>query len=657
MECDSHLLSGNEDIHNTYASVLESCKESTPTEVIKEYIQPLLTLDETFSAEIATWSLLSTLCQIQSSTPLDKYRLLKSWICNLSVPENLQRRIAEHIHLEKEVNEEFMGIVSRNRILQTGDDTQIMRRKNIEGKERRESIYRKHYELLRNDQLDFVHFNQPVDPTYLFVLDQYTKTLNAVRAGQTLEDYPPSARKSWREYAEHKLKDSSLGLYEKAVYSTIAGNTQYLYDTVSYTWEDVIWAYVNQQIENILNTDQLKASSYPFTFPPSIINQALSKDTVLDTNNPSVFFHQVQSALLGNTMNDFIDKLYNGLINHIWSPSMTIGEDKSIRDNILRFMACLILFGRRFLDWEKDEKSTALIIAYISLFPKDQPANIPLLINYYLELPMSHQIDEFTSLLLIYKENDAEFQSILDTGYEKGVDMKSVIDRASLHFMKQGLDKIQHKRLHRFIEDVSDEVFADTYPEFDVAIRCLLSGNYNHEKTYERINEILRLFLQQCKLDYVREIIYMVRKNSPYDLDSSLQYKSAYNEHLNEFNSYGAFIDLYDNYRRFNDTLQKKPIDYDPFEKKGTSMEWNDKVFEIVTILKPLFTSLLSGWLQKATNIDEKNKALQNIRQIYIPDIIVMYNEFLRHCVKDSCIKKILDDGKSKRNHSELNTH
>lgn len=50
-------------------------------------------------------------------------------------------------------------------------------------------------------------------------------------------------------------KQKSSGKYRKALLDVLAGKSNELYDTtICNTWEDVIWAYLNEKVETMLDT-------------------------------------------------------------------------------------------------------------------------------------------------------------------------------------------------------------------------------------------------------------------------------------------------------------------------------------------------------------------------------------------------------------------
>ena len=48
------------------------------------------------------------------------------------------------------------------------------------------------------------------------------------------------------------------------------------------TYEDVIWAYLNEQIQNMLDKSTLETSESSIDIPKEIVELALKKDTFLE---------------------------------------------------------------------------------------------------------------------------------------------------------------------------------------------------------------------------------------------------------------------------------------------------------------------------------------------------------------------------------------
>lgn len=97
--------------------------------------------------------------------------------------------------------------------------------------------------------------------------------------------------------------------YKRAVYATLAGESNELYDTVCDTWEDVIWAYLNERLECLMDRDQICTSNSSVLLN-EIKQVASRKDTIMDKHDPRILFHYIQSAILSNSTQDMIKKIY-----------------------------------------------------------------------------------------------------------------------------------------------------------------------------------------------------------------------------------------------------------------------------------------------------------------------------------------------------------
>jgi hypothetical protein len=84
----------------------------------------------------------------------------------------------------------------------------------------------------------------------------------------------------------------------------LSGNTNEFLNECK-TWEDIIWVYYNSRVEECIT------SSFKDIFiPDQIASLALTK---APKNTATQFFHEIQTAILGNKIIPTIDLLHFGL--------------------------------------------------------------------------------------------------------------------------------------------------------------------------------------------------------------------------------------------------------------------------------------------------------------------------------------------------------
>lgn len=190
-----------------------------------------------------------------------------------------------------------------------------------------------------------------------------------------------------------------MGRYEKALYNALAGNATELYKTECQTWEDVIWAYLNEHVENAIDTqDHTKSNNLNHALlDTTIISLALEKDEIMEKGDPRILFHQIQSAILSNTTQQLMERLHDGYVLNNWDSKLCITDQH--RAQALRFISTWILFGRQYLGWKEYDTTTALLSAYTEL--NAQPATFrPVVIaSYAAKLSPNDQIRVFSDFL------------------------------------------------------------------------------------------------------------------------------------------------------------------------------------------------------------------------------------------------------------------
>jgi hypothetical protein len=124
---------------------------------------------------------------------------------------------------------------------------------------------------------------------------------------------------------------------------------------------------------------------------------ALSKDTILDNNDPRILFHQVQTAILSNTTEDLIQKLHKGYVENQWDDNLQM--DSNVKEQFLRFVSTWILFNRQYLKRNEDGKSTDLLAAYAELNAQPDTFRPVVIASYAAKLSELDQVRVFSKFL------------------------------------------------------------------------------------------------------------------------------------------------------------------------------------------------------------------------------------------------------------------
>lgn len=191
--------------------------------------------------------------------------------------------------------------------------------------------------------------------------------------------------------------DDNLGEYGKALFHTLCGDITYLCESMGKTWEDIIWTYLNGKVEQALDNNTTRHINNIVLNDKDIIELALEKDDIMDRDDPRILFHQIQIAILSNTVPNLMRRLYQGFVNNVWDSKLSVS--KTHYAQVLRFVSTLILFGREYLHWAEDPQSTAILASYAEL--NAQPSNFrPVVIaSYAAKLAPKDQIRVFSEFL------------------------------------------------------------------------------------------------------------------------------------------------------------------------------------------------------------------------------------------------------------------
>jgi hypothetical protein len=175
------------------------------------------------------------------------------------------------------------------------------------------------------------------------------------------------------------------GKYKRAVFATLAGESKELYTTTCDTWEDVIWAYLNELVEDQMDHVDIVNSSNTI-----LLNDtkqiASQKDLIMDKHDPRILFHHVQLAILSNSAQDTIRKIYQVYLNieskDTENPPFFFSDNQDDRAQLLRFLSTFILYGQQYLGWKENMYSAGFLSAYAEL--NAQPSTLrPFVIASY----------------------------------------------------------------------------------------------------------------------------------------------------------------------------------------------------------------------------------------------------------------------------------
>lgn len=614
--------------------------ESTASSVAKQYA--LMTIDEESNpgsfmfCESNTWQLLSILSN-KSNSELNRYAAVRQWVSQVPEDITLLEKIHEKNLMDEELEEELNFIVRKNRILRSpaaaaasDERPSKMRKMNMTDLDD-EATCEKKYKALRRGELMEDMDNRPL----AYMCNEYVKYNRYALDTESKEGVILKERLTWRDCVKHMAKDGSLGRYQRALYSALAGNAANLYQTECQTWEDVIWAYLNERVENLIDTGSTNQSSAMLDEKTKAL--ALEKDDVMDADDPRILFHRIQSAILSNSTHQLLQRLHDGFVLNKWSSELHIGEP--YRAQALRFVSTWILFEREYCGLKDSLMTTALLTAYTEL--NAQPASFrPVVIaSYAAKLAPNDQIHVFSDFLENFDGDRAECIVINKLGKEYNLDMAKILKNTNHNLLTKALQTTKPSLYNnQFLiapppppsRPLAAAASGDcNYDLFFRALHWLLIDDDLALSSIQSANAIIRYFFGYRRIYLVKQLFDMIPP-STYDR-LLLEYKKgrAQTKAIDEFDLHRKVMLIFTKYKEWEVLIQSKPVDSGSFDDYRSIIEWRDEAEKQTIAMENNILAVLEGaWLKE----EPKNENISTVmytRQFYIPEILIRYHNLL----------------------------
>ncbi|CAO3682681.1 unnamed protein product [Umbelopsis vinacea] len=175
-----------------------------------------------------------------------------------------------------------------------------------------------------------------------------------------------TARNLWRISCNQIARDSTADMYERATYAALCGDVEDTLPACS-SWEDVVWAYYNAMVENMLHEMLTPNHASTNGIPPeeAIFSSAQRKDVGADI--PTRLFHYIQAMIITNRIDDLIHTLHDALVLKKTANELKLPVDSDLRPHLLRFATLAILYLNSISAYTANSQSDAIICEYIKL--------------------------------------------------------------------------------------------------------------------------------------------------------------------------------------------------------------------------------------------------------------------------------------------------
>ncbi|KAG0180723.1 Nucleoporin nup84, partial [Apophysomyces sp. BC1021] len=548
---------------------------------------------------------------------------IKKWLNTITDASSIDAEEEEE-NTEDEVEAEIHSMfgINRSTILSKNDDhDKSKKRRSLrpENKADFENLNRILFTHVRRGELDkAIAISELRDePWRTVLLKTYAETSQKIMEGKKLA-WDNAQRNIWKQSCKGLMHQDGARRYEKALYAVFCGNVQDVIP-VCKTWEDVLWVYCNAREQEGLEKHQ-NQSTKPAQdidddchLDPKVIKLALNRDTLLQKNDTLQFFHSVQSKLLSKDLESLVTQLHTICVQNEWHAEFGVSVDSEFIEERFRFASSLILYLCSHCGWQLDEKSDAILTAYVKRnadFDGDKEER-----SLLVEMGIQYNLDMVQILRSTYTKIMDEFIS----GHSPRADIEA--------------------REHEVFE-IEGEIARDTLPCLR-AVEWLSMNDALVNDLIQAANLTIRHFLRTRQIYLVKAVL----KTVPEDMLNVcvLQTHGRLNipDFLDEFGKHQLLVECLEAYQVWERLRHAKPED---LTTRGTLSalrsihEWKRNFETLSETLSVRQRSLLeSRWL-RAPNLPSDDI----LRKIYIPELTVQLYTVLSESDPEKCDELIM---------------
>ncbi|KAG2236645.1 hypothetical protein INT48_000200, partial [Thamnidium elegans] len=611
----------NDNVFDEFAKIVKSYSCTTDaSDVAKQYVEKTWFEQSKPSdfmfCENNTWELIYNLTNVHNCSELEKYATIREWISKIPIDSNLLEKVRELEIINQELDDEFNVLLRRNRMLRPHKDERPKKIRRISNT--MEPLYKERFQRLRDGQLEPVSGNTTLD----YVYNEYIKFNRAALEKKNPFEINIKERSTWKDCVKHMSNDDNLGEYGKALFYTLCGNVTDLCESMGKTWEDIIWTYLNGKVEQALDNTTTRHINNIVLRDKDIMELALEKDDIMDRDDPRILFHQIQIAILSNTVPDLMQRLYQGFVKNVWDSKLAVS--KAHYAQVLRFVSTLILFGREYLGWAEDPQSTALLTSYAELNAQPSTFRPVVIASYAAKLAPKDQIRVFSEFLENFDGDTQECEIICRLGKELGLDMRNILITTSKNIMTKAFKKtIPFSTTFEVIPTQQND---NQYDIFFSSIQWLLLDKSLCLNVIKSANEAILYFFTYRKIYLVERMIDMVPEwvYEQLALDGKLD-----NHAIIEFDLNRKVMLLFTNYHEWQTLIGSEPKDSGSLEDLRAIYAWRDELERKTLKMEDRMLDVLEGnWLRGASIVKDRASSVA-IRQLYIPEILIRYHNLL----------------------------
>ncbi|CAO3698446.1 unnamed protein product [Rhizopus stolonifer] len=589
---------------DNFTRILKTFNKDNGYDIAKEYAT--LTLEDendTFKqAESNTWSLLATIIDQKSKSLTYKIATLKDWVAKVSVGQDLEKKIQQKTLEDEEIEEDIMQIVRNNRSLRPCFDEPPSKKIKMSDKGQKDNTFKQRWTQLRTGEYERVICRRNEDPTAVYLYNEYIR-YHLIALEKDSSKYTEKEWMTWHECVKNLAKDPSAGIYERLLYSTLAGDiNSLLKSSTCQSWEDVVWAN--------LNTTALEGKSdMMHILPVSVFNLAASKDQLLERGDPRLFFHKVQTFIIQNNIDGLFEELYSTFVKkkfYYIKPEFI--------PEALRFIATLVLYGRHYFGWTNDEKLTAIVGQFTELYAQDDHFKPLAIAIYTSKLSKEGQLLVYSQFLQDFVGDEQEITILIHLGKQHSLHMKEILERTSSRLIEKAIDSITLKHTEEKTMDHFKRAVGWLTADKTICLVAIRASNY-----------IIRYLLNIHRLDLAQEIYKAIPEETEWIASKTMDMEHD----LDEYRSHKRFLNVFRLRIHWDELLSSSPKDDGSLDTLITTLEWRHTFKEHTELLeRELMFVLEGGWLRpEMPEMEHVTKS--DLQYKYIPELVIQYHQLL----------------------------
>ncbi|KAI8053652.1 uncharacterized protein B0P05DRAFT_479671 [Gilbertella persicaria] len=342
------------------------------------------------------------------------------------------------------------------------------------------------------------------------------------------------------------------------------------------TWEDVIWVYLNARIEALMD----KNESVNLVLSEEIVNSALSKDHIMERDDPRVLFHHIQMSLLSKNPQDIVKKIYHAyhhkqIKSH--HPSLYISENLEIRTQLLRFISTFVLYGHEYLGWKETMYSAAFLLDYAKLNTEPTTLRPVVIATYASKQSPQYQIQMYSHFLQGFDGDDQECAILLQLGKEFDLDMHDILQYTHTHLFKKAIEQVMNPQKEKIDFKIQGEI-TESDTMFFRSVQWLTLDQSMCIEAFEAANLTIRYFLGVCKIYLAQHVFDLFSDTLIERMSVASQNKMRALKILTEFNSHKKLVSLFTDFELWKQLLQCEPQDNGSVDDLLEINKWRDQV-------------------------------------------------------------------------------